>query len=484
MTKLAGLAPERVFYFFEKISDIPRGSGNEKAVSDYVASFAKKKGLYCYQDKANNVLVKKPGTPGQDRAPAVILQGHLDMVCEKNSDTEHDFLTEPLKLVVDGDFVRAEGTTLGADNGIAVAYMLALLDADDISHPPLEAVFTTGEEIGMEGAKEFDASLLSGKLFLNIDTEEEGHLVASCCGGMRVTLHLPIVRIDAPGSFLPIALKVSGLKGGHSGQDIHLQRPNANKLMGHLLYRFDNQFDCKLVHLSGGLMDNAIAREAEAVVLIKEHDKEAVQEFLCEMQDVYLHEFAGCDEGITLTMTLLDEKVEKVFDTRTAENTVFILQLLPNGVITKSIAMEGLVESSSNIGVVRTTENEVEFTSAVRSSVESRKQDIIDQMAALNRLTGGTLTQRGGYPSWEFNPDSRLLALCKETYKELFDREPAVDAIHAGLECGLFSSKLPGCEMISFGPEMYGAHSPDERLSVSSTQRTWEYIKALLAKIK
>ena len=485
MRVLEKLEPERVFYYFEEISRIPRGSGNEKAISDYLAQFAKDHGLACIQDQALNILIKKEGTPGYELSPTVILQGHMDMVCEKNGDTEHDFLTDPLTLKVEGDYITADGTTLGADDGIAVAYCLTLLEATDIPHPPLEVLITTDEEVGMNGARNFDGNLLTGRKLINLDTEEEGQLLVSCCGGMRATIALPIVREAAPKiGYLPYVLRVKGLKGGHSGSDIHLQRANANKLMGRVLDGIGRLYSFRLASLDGGKMDNAISREADCVMLLKKEDAEGVRKIVAQLQETFRHEYQLSDPQITLTLEPLNETVEKVFSQETAEKAVAILLLIPYGVVTWSLAMKGLVESSSNIGIVKTGETELYFESAVRSSVLSRKYVIYDQIRQIGFLTGANVTQKGEYPSWEYEPDSQLLKLFQEVYRDMYQKEPRIEAIHAGVECGLFGGKIQGLDMISIGPDMEGIHSPDERLSISSTKRVWEYLKEVLRRLK
>ena len=484
MEVLNHIEPKNVFYFFEAISNIPRGSGNEKAVSDFVVRFAKDKGLYCRQDDAFNVIVKKPATAGYENAPTVILQGHMDMVCEKNGDTEHDFLVHPLELYIDGDFIRAKGTTLGADNGIAVAMALALLDADNIAHPSLECVFTADEEAGMGGVKTLDPYDLEGRLFINMDSEEEGHLLVSCSGGQRVEIALPADRENAPEFGRGYLLQISGLKGGHSGSDIHLERANANKLMGRVLLRIMDEFENRLVSVDGGLMENAISREASAVLWLRPQDSDAVSQMIADLQDMFYSEYQHSDGAITLKLSPLSEHIQRVFTQDTAEKIKNILLLIPYGVIHQSVAMPGLVESSSNIGVVRTEEEKISFCNATRSSVKSRKEEILNQIRSLAALAGAQCKETNDYPGWNFNPDSKLLPIFQNAYKEKYGKDAVVTAIHAGLECGIFSEKMNGLDMISIGPNMFDVHTPEERLSISSTARTWDYLKEVLARIK
>lgn len=482
MKVLHHLGCDNVFDYFEQICKIPHGSFHEKALSDYIVAFAKERGFYCRQDERNNVLIKKPGTAGYEASPALILQGHIDMVCDKNADVSHDFLTEGLHIYIDGDYIKAKGTTLGADNGIAAAYMLALLDAKDIPHPPLECVFTVEEEIGMGGATDFDAFDLEGKRFLNMDTEEEGHLMVSCCGGRRMRMYLPAERMAADAQKKAYRLSIRGLKGGHSGADIHLQRASANVLMGRLLLELREKTDFDLVSVDGGNMDNAICREATAVVLLSSAEEGAA--VLAQMQEMFRREYKDRESDILLAMEAVTEAVSQVLTAEVRDNVIALLQLLPYGVQTMDTNMEGLVESSSNIGIVKTTEEHIYIDNAVRGSVESRKNAICKKIAVLGELCGAEVVGVNDYPGWQYNPDSKLLEIFKEAWIEKFGKEPKVVAIHAGLECGLFAEKIPDLDLISLGPDMYDVHTPDERLSISSTIRVWEYLKMVLQKLQ
>lgn len=482
MKVLHHLGCDNVFDYFEQICKIPHGSFHEKALSDYIVAFAKERGFYCRQDERNNVLIKKPGTAGYEASPALILQGHIDMVCDKNADVSHDFLTEGLHIYIDGDYIKARGTTLGADNGIAAAYMLALLDAKDIPHPPLECVFTVEEEIGMGGATDFDAFDLEGKRFLNMDTEEEGHLMVSCCGGRRMRMYLPAERTAADAQKKAYRLSIRGLKGGHSGADIHLQRASANVLMGRLLLELREKTDFDLVSVDGGNMDNAICREAAAVVLLSSAEEGTA--VLAQMQEIFRREYKDRESDILLAMEAVTEAVPQVLTAEVRDNVIALLQLLPYGVQTMDTNMEGLVESSSNIGIVKTTEEHIYIDNAVRGSVESRKDAICKKIAVLGELCGAEVVGVNDYPGWQYNPDSKLLEIFKEAWIEKFGKEPKVVAIHAGLECGLFAEKIPDLDLISLGPDMYDVHTPDERLSISSTIRVWEYLKMVLQKLQ
>lgn len=484
MRVLEKLNPNKVFYYFEEISQIPRGSGNEKAISDYIVEFAKDRGLFVYQDSAYNVIIKKSGTKGYEDSQAVVLQGHIDMVCEKNNDVPHDFTKDPLKLKVEGDFVTADGTTLGADDGIAVAYMLALLDEDGIKHPPLECLFTTDEEAGMKGAIQFDGSVLTGKRLINLDTEEEGKLLVSCCGGMKVTTQININYEEVSSELMPLFIKIRGLKGGHSGSDIHLQRANANKLMGRVLKAI-SEVSVKVSKVNGGLMDNAISRECDALIFVEGHKVEGLKAIVDNMKATFIHEYKGVEDSIDILVEDVCGDIKYIaFDEITRKAVVDMLILIPYGVKTMSVDIEGLVESSNNIGVLRTMEDTVDFICAVRSSVASRKQLIFDEIETIGNLVNGKTFATSSYPGWEFNPNSEILAVTKEVFREFYKKEPVVEAIHAGLECGLFAEKIDGMDMISIGPDIFDAHTPDERICISSTERVWEFLKLLLEKLK
>jgi len=481
MSDINTLKPRKVWKFFSDINNIPRGSGNEKAVSDYFVSFAKERGLWVYQDESYNIIIKKDGTSGYENSMPVIIQGHMDMVCEKLKESSHDFTKDPIKMLVKGDFVTADGTTLGADNGIAAAMGLAILDSSDIAHPPIELVLTTDEESGMNGARSLDVSLLKGKRLINLDSEEEGHILTCCAGGMRVTIALPIKRVSADSAKKAFKIMISGLKGGHSGSDIHLNRANANKLMGRLLEKLSLKCGCHIAEINGGAMDNAITRDAEAVVLADDELK--LKNCLEEMEAAFKEEYKDTDGGIKISAEEFDG-VNKVFDEETAKKAVSILNGIVYGVVSMSEKIKGLVQSSSNIGVVATKENEITFTSAVRSSVNEEKWEICNSLKALAEENGASFSYKGEYPAWEYRENSPLRDVMAKTYEKMFWSMPHIDAIHAGLECGLFSGKMPDCDMVSIGPEMADVHTPNERVSISSVERTYNYIIAVLKNLK
>lgn len=473
----SGLKPERVFYYFEKLSSIPRGSGNEKAVSDYCKSVAEELNLFCEQDEANNILIRKPASEGCEGAEGIIIQGHLDMVCEKNKDVQHDFKTDPLKLIIDGDYLTADGTTLGGDDGIAVAMGLALIEDNEIKHPEIELLFTTDEEVGMNGAKKFDASKLKGTRLINLDSEEEGIFIVSCCGGAKATINLPIVKEDTPKEFVPVEIKISGLVGGHSGSDINLQRANANKLMGRVLRQIAKTFYYRIECINGGLMDNAITRECTAVIYLPVEDMEELEDLCLQFEEIFNKEFVVSEKAIRVSAVRKTDSSDKVMTVETANKLIYALNLIPYGVIDMSLEIEGLVETSNNLGIVKTKNDVIEMASAVRSSVATKKYNVLEQLQMVSELIGGSLTLRGEYPGWEYKKDSKLREICVETYKEMFGHEPKIEAIHAGLECGLLGAKNPKLDMISIGPEMHDVHTTNEKISISSVERMWKYLK-------
>ncbi|WP_163191684.1 aminoacyl-histidine dipeptidase [Clostridium thermarum] len=481
---LKGLKPEKVFHYFEIISRIPRGSGNEKGISDYLVNFAKEKGLDVVQDSYNNVVIRKNGTEGYENSPIVVIQGHMDMVCEKNSSKVHDFEVDPIDLIVEGDFVKANGTTLGADNGIAIAYGLALLDSEDIPHPPLEVVITTDEETGMSGAANLRPEDVKGRILINIDNEEEGQLLVSCAGGLRTKVALNIDWDYDVEGYKKYSLMVRGLKGGHSGMDIIKQRGNANKILGRVLTDIIGKVEFKLASFNGGAKDNAIPREADAIVLIKEEDVESFKKFVEHWRAIFKNEYRKADPELLLEFEAYEGVVTKAFSKDTRDKAAKLLYLIPNGIQTMSLDIEGLVQSSSNIGVVKTLEDKITYESAVRSSVKSLKHDIVNQTIAIGEALGAEVSTHSEYPEWQFDEDSRIRKVFQQVYKEMYGKEPEIVAIHAGVECGLFKEKFPDIDMISFGPNLYDVHTPDERMSISSVQRSWEYLLNVLKNLK
>lgn len=482
------LEPREVFRFFEELCQIPHGSKNTKGISDYCMAFAKERGLEAHQDDWDNVVIKKPGTAGYEGARPVILQGHMDMVCEKEPGCERDLSKEGPSLCVDGDFVRADGTTLGADDGIALAYALAILDSDEIPHPPLEVVFTSDEEIGMVGAEHLDVSILEGRRLLNLDSEEEGTFLAGCAGGLRADCHVPI-SYESVEEGVCFTLRLHGLLGGHSGTEIQKERANAIIVLGRVLDELSRDYDLWLLGLSGGQMDNVIPRDAEATLVLDEMDADGFADAVAELEGTLRKEYRVSDPSISLALTRGETLSGDGTDARQALNTLSMVRLLvflrsvPYGVVHRSAEMPDLVETSLNPGIVKLGED-LALSFSIRSSVSSRKYELADRLSLLAGFLGGRCSISGDYPAWEYNPDSELREGMRESYVALYGKEPKVETIHAGLECGIFSGKIPGLDCVSFGPDAFDIHTPKERLSISSTERVWKLILDFLKKAK
>ena len=482
MENLQNIKPKSVFKNFYNISQIPRGSGNEKAISDYLYNFAKNLNLEVIQDEALNIIIKKKATKGYENAPTVIIQGHMDMVCEKNQGTEHDFTKDPIKLVVKGDELYADGTTLGADNGIAVAYGMALLEDDTIEHPALEILLTTDEETGMSGAMALKKEHLNGTILLNIDTEEEGYLLVSCAGGIRTRSGMKIEK-EANSKDKTFALRVRGLKGGHSGCDIHLGRGNSNKIIGRVLKDLANTIDLNLVEINGGSKNNAIPREADALIAITSSNEGQLKDNVSKWNGIIKNELSQSDPNVTIEIEEVNNNAN-VFTKESTKKVIELLYLYPNGVNTMSTTIDNLTESSTNLGIVRTLDNEVEYDSAVRSSITTLKDEIVNRIKSITEVLGGEFEANAGYPGWEYNPNSKIREICKDVYKRVTGEEATIYAIHAGVEWGLFQEKLGDIDMISFGPNIRDAHTPNEHVSISSTERVWDYLLEVLKEIK
>lgn len=480
MRALENCEPKRVFYYFEELCKIPHGSGNTKQISDYLVSFAKEHGLEYVQDEMNNVVIYKPATEGYEDAPAVILQGHMDMVCEKRPDVDHDFTKDPLNISVKDGYVTANGTTLGGDDGIAVAYGLALLESTELAHPALEVLITVDEEIGLLGAEGFDCSALKGKRLINLDSEAEGSLWISCAGGLSGISTIPVQRVEAEGQ--KTAVKITGLMGGHSGAEIDKKRANANVLMGRFLYSLQQETAYEIISLAGGQKDNAITREADAELLVE--DVNAVKACAEKVQKGFREEYAGTDEGITIEITDLGASSARVLHPTSREKVLFFLMEVPFGIQKMSGSIDGLVETSTNIGIVKLGEDEFLGSSSVRSSVEAAGAALSDKICYLTEFLGGDYTVQGAYPAWEYRKDSPLRDQMVEVYEEMYGEKPNVVAIHAGLECGLFYKKIEGLDCVSLGPNMKDIHTSEEVLDVASTERVWKYLVKVLESLK
>jgi len=482
MSVLEHLQPQNVMRFFEELSAIPHGSGNTKAISDYCVAFAAKRGLQYTQDELNNVIIIKPAAAGYENAPAVIVQGHLDMVCEKEPGCTIDMEKEGIRLVTDGLWIYAEGTTLGGDNGIAVAMALALLDADDLAHPRLEVVLTVDEEIGLLGAAALNTDILQGRLMLNVDSEEEGILTISCAGGIRANCHIPVEYEEREGHCCK--LSISGLTAGHSGIKIVNGGANANVLMGRLLYGLCQEMELSVISLSGGMADNAIAANCEAELVLPTEELERLGEIVKSYAKVFYEEFGTTDPELRVECVTQLPGTYRGLTISAVEDITSALMLLPNGVQTMSHHIPGLVQTSLNLGVLRLEEEHLVASFSVRSSVSTEKALLCNRIECLSKVFGGFTTYSGDYPGWAYKPDSKLRDLVAQVYEEQTGKKAVIEAIHAGLECGIFAGKLPGLDCVSIGPDMEHIHSPAERLNVASTQRTWNLICEVLRRIK
>ena len=475
---LAGLQPANVFAYFEKLCSIPHGSGNTKFISDYLVSFASEHGLRYIQDELNNVIIFADGTCGYEDHEPVIIQGHMDMVCEKDEDCPIDMQTQGLDVTHDGQFVFARGTTLGGDDGIAVAYALALLDDPSIPHPPLEVVITVDEETGMFGAAGIDLSMLRGRKLLNIDSEDEGIFTVSCAGGGRGTIRLPLERRAVYGPC--VRLTVEGLQGGHSGVEIHKNRANANKVMGMFLERVQKLMPLCITKLQGGAKDNAIPRSCQVTLVALGMYIERINEIAEALQREIREQY---DEPEAIVRgDDVDALGGNALTTECTAKVIALLNAAPNGVQAWSKDIEGLVQTSLNLGIAE-LEEELRLTFAVRSSVNKEKRELLDRLKALAQFYDGSYSEVGEYPAWEYKPESVLRDTMVRVYTELFGKAPEVVAIHAGLECGLLSEKLPDLDCVSLGPQMHDIHTSRERLDIASTERTWKFLLEVLKQL-
>ncbi|MCR5575475.1 MAG: aminoacyl-histidine dipeptidase [Oscillospiraceae bacterium] len=478
MGVLSELEPRDVFSYFEYLSSVPHGSGSTKQISDLCVRIAKERGLRCRQDGLNNVVIRKDASPGYEGAAPVILQGHLDMVCAKDDGCPIDMAHEAIRLCTDGVSVWAEGTSLGADNGAAVAMILAVLADDSLPHPPLEAVFTVDEEVGMDGAAGLDCSDLRGRRLLNIDSEEEGVFTVSCAGGLRLDCFLPLRRQPLSGGAC-YTLTLDGLLGGHSGVEIDRGRANANHVMGRVLYMARAAVpSLRVADVRGGQFDNVICPLCEAKVAVAEADAPALARFVGNFEAVLQNEYASSDPGLRLSCAPC--AADAALDAADTEKLLNLLFLLPQGVQARSLDIPGLTETSLNLGTIALEDDGLYFTESLRSSVETRKELLRRKIAALVSLAGGTLTERGRYPSWQYRRQSALRELVLDAWRDVSGTEGRIDATHGGLECGLFMGKLPGLDAISFGPELHDVHSPRERMDVASVGRTYALLREIL----
>ncbi len=479
--RIARLDPEILWRNFVRFNAVPRPSKKEQKAIEYVENFGKRLGLETIRDKAGNVIIRKPATPGMENRETVVLQAHVDMVPQKNKGVEHDFEREGIKMLIDGDWVTADGTTLGADNGIGVAAILALLESKDIPHPPLEALFTFDEETGMTGAHLLEPGLLKGKIMLNLDTENDTELDIGCAGGIDVTA-TGTYRLTAPmAGGKAYHLFVKGLTGGHSGMDIHLYRGNANKIMNRLLYLVLNR-GAQIAYVRGGGLRNAIPRESEALVVLPADKADEIREKLNRLVADIKHEQKKQDPDLQILINE-DKMPGQVMHDDDARALVRAIYGAHNGVYRMSPDIPDLVETSNNVAQVRAEDGKITIGNLTRSSVESTKHDLVNALTSVFNLAGYEVQTAGDYPGWEPDPDSPILGLMKDLYVKLFDEQPQVEACHAGLECGILKSKYPQLDVISFGPTIEGAHSPDERVNIASVRKFWNYLLETLRNI-
>ncbi|MDE6386643.1 MAG: aminoacyl-histidine dipeptidase [Lachnospiraceae bacterium] len=481
MRALEGLEPQSVFYFFEEITRIPHGSGNVKQISNYLKKFATDRGLQCIQDELYNVIIIKDATEGYEDAEPYILQGHMDMVAVKTPDCEIDMTKDPLQVYVEDGRIHAKGTSLGGDDGIAIAYVLALLDADDLSHPRLEVVLTVDEETGMDGAKGVDLSMLRGKRLINLDQEEEGIVITSCAGGARVDVNIPL-KCEKPksGTLQYLQIKLGGLLGGHSGIEIDKGRGNANCLLGRILKGLSEHYDVHMVSMKGGLADNAIPREAEAVIAIDISQKDAVADLVKEYENIIRHELGEKDPDFAVKCRE-EAWQEQCYDAASTVQALNCLCRLPNGIIAMSKELEGLVQTSLNLGVVVLKQDKLCLSYAVRSSVDAEKDRLCLQMQEIAKDAGASAEVRNAYTGWAYRADSPLRDIIVTVYEQMYGKKPVLEAIHAGVECGILAAKIDGLDCVSIGPDMSNVHTAEESIDIASVQRMWKYLLAVLA---
>ena len=482
MKILENLEPKSVFRFFEEICGIPHGSRETKAISDYLVAFAVERGLKYRQDDSNNVIIWKDATEGYEDAPVVMIQGHIDMVCEKDPTCTKDMSKEGLDLFIDGDWIGAKGTTLGGDDGIAVAIALAILDSSELHHAALECVFTTDEEVGLLGAQALDTSDLNAKYMLNIDSEKDKVLTVSCAGSIRAASKIPIKRENFDG--VAYEVKVGGLTGGHSGEEIHLGRANANFLLGRTLNTILHTYDMRLLRVDGGNKENAIPRESTAI--IKVMSDLSLKEFVYKLENELKYEYHTADPDLFISVNKVEDVDDSMapMDYDSTKRVSAFMFCVPDGLLKMSIDVEDLVQTSTNLGRVYTEEDSVVYSFLMRSSVNSQNRETYERVGALSELFGGTTEISSSYSAWEYQPESRLRKVMMEAFNAVYDANPKVEALHAGLECGIISGKMPGLDCISYGPDLVDIHTSRERLHIASTWRIWNLTVETLKRLK
>jgi dipeptidase D len=471
----------KILDVFAQISAIPRRSKEEEQICQWLVSWAEANGFATRTDTVNNLVIRVPATPGHEAAPTVVLQGHMDMVCEKTPDSDHDFTKDPIRLVYDGEWLKADKTTLGADNGIALAMALVAATDEGLVHPPMELLFTVDEETGLTGANAIEPGFLEGKILLNLDSEDEGYLTVGCAGGLDTMLHLPLDLEPLPDGFDLFAVKAGGMAGGHSGVDIHEYRANAIRVLARTLTKLQSAVDARIVDLKGGSAHNAIPRDASAIVAVP-HDKGAEAAQVVSTVGAMLEsEFTNTDPNLEVGMAAHDAAASQALTPSGTQKALDFIMAIPHGVAAMSTEIDGLVETSNNEATLVIENGTLSIQSSQRSSVMSRLRAHSERIEGIARLAGGTAESGNGYPAWQPNMASALLERCAAIYRDLYDKEPVVEAIHAGLECGIIGSKYDGMDMISFGPTIKNPHSPDEMLHLPSIPLVWDYLAAILA---
>ncbi len=479
---LADLKPQSLWHFFEDICNIPHPSKKEEKIISYVKSFGEELQLETIVDHAGNILIRKAATPGYENRKTVVLQSHLDMVPQKNNDTEHDFEKDPIKVFVDQDWVKANGTTLGADNGIGVAAAMAVLKSTDIEHGPIECLFTIDEETGMTGAFALKEGLLKGDILINLDSEDEGELYIGCAGGIDTTAYFDFTTTSTVGALHAFEIQVKGLKGGHSGLDIHLGRGNANKIMNRILWHAHKEMQLQLAHIEGGSLRNAIPREAAAKVVLPMENKERFERFIEESLIDIKNELKNVEPDLVINIheiPLPDEVINPEVTSRLLNG----IYGCPNGVIRMVDDMPGVVETSTNLAIIKSASNKIEVSSLQRSSVDSAKTDLCNMIHSVFEMAGAKVEHSGSYPGWKPNASSPILQTMKQVYNEKFGKTPEVKVIHAGLECGILGGVYPNLDMISFGPTIRNPHSPDEKVNIKTVGLFWDFLVATLESI-
>lgn len=476
------LRPAVVFHYFDEVCQVPRPSKKEEKIRAYLLDFAKKHNLEAKTDEAGNVLIKKAASAGMENLKTVILQSHIDMVCEKNKDTEHNFETDPIQTYIDGEWLRAKGTTLGADNGIGVATELAVLASDDIKHGPIECLFTVDEETGLTGAFALKEGFMNGDILLNLDSEDDGELFIGCAGGANTTAIYPFPTEKAPQGWFFFRVSVKGLTGGHSGDDISKNRANANKLLNRFLVQTMQKYGMRLADIEGGNLHNAIPREAHALCAVPMGYKEAVRVDLNIFISEIENEYSATEPNLSMDLES-EAPVEYVMEQKAMERFLLSIYAVHHGVYAMSQDIPGLVETSSNLASIKVCDGTIKVVTSQRSSILSSRKDMSQMVSAAFILGGATVTTGEGYPGWKPNPSSEILKIAVESYTRLFGVEPKVKAIHAGLECGLFLQKYPSLDMVSFGPTLRGVHSPDERMLIPTVEKFWNHLLDILAHI-